>query len=261
MIVREPSLTYDVVTCVTGAMVPQLEAFRDMLIAEGVAHWRLFSIFPMGRAKNDPSLRMTDAQFREMLEFIRTYPQARGRIGDQLCLRRLPWATTRPKSAITSTNAPPESRWLRSVSTAPFRAARRSVPTSIRATSTGINSGTCGKTASSLSATAIGRGKRRMRRLPDVPLLSGRRHAPPRRRRRTAVLPLPPTVDTPYRNYYPDMLLRIITRSLPHICRERRSKPALGSGFCRLTALRQHFRRRRAAYRLRVNLKLSRSGR
>lgn len=47
MIVREPSLTYDVVTCVTGAMVPQLEAFRDMLIAEGVAHWRLFSIFPM----------------------------------------------------------------------------------------------------------------------------------------------------------------------------------------------------------------------
>lgn len=80
MIVREPSLTYDVVTCVTGAMVPQLEAFRDMLIAEGVAHWRLFSIFPMGRAKNDPSLRMTDAQFREMLEFIRR-TRKEGRIG------------------------------------------------------------------------------------------------------------------------------------------------------------------------------------
>ena len=37
MIVREPSLTYDVVTCVTGAMVPQLEAFRDLLLAAGVA--------------------------------------------------------------------------------------------------------------------------------------------------------------------------------------------------------------------------------
>ena len=48
MIVREPSLSYDVVTCVTGAMVPQLEAFRDMLLSEGVRHWRLFSIFPMG---------------------------------------------------------------------------------------------------------------------------------------------------------------------------------------------------------------------
>ena len=79
MIVREPSLSYDVVTCVTGAMVPQLEAFRDMLLSEGVRHWRLFSIFPMGRAKNDPTLRMTDAQFREMLEFIRRTRQE-GRI-------------------------------------------------------------------------------------------------------------------------------------------------------------------------------------
>ncbi|MDE7123676.1 MAG: radical SAM protein, partial [Alistipes sp.] len=70
-IVREPGLTYDVVTCVTGALVPQLEAFRDMLVAEGVRSWRLFSIFPVGRAKEDPTLRMTDAQFREMLEFIR----------------------------------------------------------------------------------------------------------------------------------------------------------------------------------------------
>lgn len=71
MIVREPSLAFDVVTCVTGAMVPQLEAFRDMLLAEGVAHWRLFSIFPMGRAKHDPTLRITDEQFRTLMEFIR----------------------------------------------------------------------------------------------------------------------------------------------------------------------------------------------
>lgn len=71
LIVREPGLAYDVVTCVTGAMVPQLEAFREMLIAEGVRFWRIFSIFPVGRAKDDPTLRMTDGQFREVLEFIR----------------------------------------------------------------------------------------------------------------------------------------------------------------------------------------------
>lgn len=71
LIVREPSLSYDVVTCVTGALIPQLEPFREMLIAEGVEHWRLFSIFPMGRAREDPTLRMTDAQFRALLEFIR----------------------------------------------------------------------------------------------------------------------------------------------------------------------------------------------
>lgn len=71
MIVREPSLAYDVVTCVSGTMVPRLGEFCEMLVAEGVKHWRLFSIFPMGRAKDDPTLRMTDEQFRTMLEFIR----------------------------------------------------------------------------------------------------------------------------------------------------------------------------------------------
>lgn len=79
MIVREPTLSYDVVTCVTGALIPQLEPFREMLIQEGVEHWRLFSIFPMGRAKNDPSLRMTDAQFQTLLEFIR-HTRREGRI-------------------------------------------------------------------------------------------------------------------------------------------------------------------------------------
>jgi len=70
-IVRAPELTYDVITCVTGVLVPFLPDFRDMLIAEGVRSWRLFSIFPMGRAKNDPALQLSDARFREMLEFIR----------------------------------------------------------------------------------------------------------------------------------------------------------------------------------------------
>lgn len=71
LIVREEGLAYDVITCVTGPMVPRLEEFRGLLIAEGVKHWRLFSIFPVGRAKNDDTLRMSDEQFREMLEFIR----------------------------------------------------------------------------------------------------------------------------------------------------------------------------------------------
>ena len=71
MCVRESSLSFDVITCVTAPLVPQLEAFRDRLVAEGVRHWRLFSIFPAGRAKNDPKLRLTDEEFRTLLEFIR----------------------------------------------------------------------------------------------------------------------------------------------------------------------------------------------
>ena len=70
-IVREPELAFDVVTCVTEPLVPQLEAFCDRLVAEGVHHWRLFSIFPAGRAKGDGTLRLTDAGFRTLLDFIR----------------------------------------------------------------------------------------------------------------------------------------------------------------------------------------------
>lgn len=70
-IVREPNLTYDVITCATGALIPHLEEFCDLLIAEGVRHWRIFSIFPMGRARNDASLYLSDEQFRSLLEFIR----------------------------------------------------------------------------------------------------------------------------------------------------------------------------------------------
>lgn len=71
LIVRQPALAYDVITCVTGPMVPRLEEFKELLIREGVGWWRLFSIFPVGRAKDDPSLQLTDGQFREVLEFIR----------------------------------------------------------------------------------------------------------------------------------------------------------------------------------------------
>lgn len=70
LIVSEQGLAYDVITCVTGALVPRLDEFRELLIAEGVSHWRLFSIFPVGRAKNDATLRMSDEEFRVMLEFI-----------------------------------------------------------------------------------------------------------------------------------------------------------------------------------------------
>ncbi len=77
MVARHPNLSYDVITCVTGAMVPKLEAFRDMLVSEGVRSWRLFSIFPVGRAKNDPSLCMTDAEFCSVLEFIRKTRKSR----------------------------------------------------------------------------------------------------------------------------------------------------------------------------------------
>ena len=51
--------------------MPRLEEFKELLIAEGVTHWRIATIFPSGRAKEDRSLQVTDEEFRRVLEFIR----------------------------------------------------------------------------------------------------------------------------------------------------------------------------------------------
>ncbi len=69
---RHPSLAFDVVTCVTEPLLPRLAEFRELLIDRGVPAWRFFSIFPMGRAREDRSLRLADEGFRTLLEFIRT---------------------------------------------------------------------------------------------------------------------------------------------------------------------------------------------
>ena len=59
------------VTCVTARSLGRLPEFREMLIAEGVRSWRLFTIFPLGRAAQDPSLQLDDEQFTRLMEFIR----------------------------------------------------------------------------------------------------------------------------------------------------------------------------------------------
>ena len=64
-------LTYDVITCVTPAMIERLEEWKEFLIAEGITHWRIFSIFPAGRAKRDDGLHLNEEQFRRLMEFVR----------------------------------------------------------------------------------------------------------------------------------------------------------------------------------------------
>lgn len=70
-IVRRKELSYDIITCVTSPLIPRLEEFKQMLIDEGVTRWRIATIFPAGRAKNDSSLSLTNSEFREVLEFIK----------------------------------------------------------------------------------------------------------------------------------------------------------------------------------------------
>ena len=64
-------LTYDVITCVTPMMIERLDEWKEFLISKSIARWRIFSIFPAGRAKKDDSLHLNEEQFRKLMEFIR----------------------------------------------------------------------------------------------------------------------------------------------------------------------------------------------
>ncbi len=67
---RERRLNFDVVTCVNQRNLPQLQQLHDQLARLGVRQWRIFTIIPIGRAKQDPELHLTNAQFVELMEFI-----------------------------------------------------------------------------------------------------------------------------------------------------------------------------------------------
>lgn len=71
MLTRTKNLTYDVVTCVNRRNYPTLHAIKDYLIEKGMTRWRIFSVFPVGRAAEDPQMKLTPDEFRGMFQFIR----------------------------------------------------------------------------------------------------------------------------------------------------------------------------------------------
>lgn len=62
---------FDVVTCVTARNYSQLPAIKDFLAASGVRKWRLFTVFPVGRAAGDPEMKLDREQARGLMEFIK----------------------------------------------------------------------------------------------------------------------------------------------------------------------------------------------
>ena len=68
---QHPGLTWDVITCVNQRTIQYLPRFRDYLVSLGVPRWRLFTVFPSGRAAGDPELKLTGTQFVELMEFIK----------------------------------------------------------------------------------------------------------------------------------------------------------------------------------------------
>lgn len=67
----ERRLNFDVVTCVNQRNLPHLQEIHDLLASLGVPQWRIFTIIPIGRANDHPELHLTNAQFVELMEFIK----------------------------------------------------------------------------------------------------------------------------------------------------------------------------------------------
>lgn len=70
LLVCTPNLLWDVITCVSQRNFSTLPQFKQFLIDAGVRKWRIFTIFPQGRAKLNPELFLSSEQYVELMDFI-----------------------------------------------------------------------------------------------------------------------------------------------------------------------------------------------
>lgn len=71
MLVKEDELIWDVVTCVNKKNIQSINEFKQFLIGRGVKRWRIFTIFPVGRASTLPELQLSNEEFTSVLDFIK----------------------------------------------------------------------------------------------------------------------------------------------------------------------------------------------
>lgn len=64
-------IAWDVVTCVNKKNIQSLPELKEHLIKTGVKNWRIFTIFPVGRAAELPELQLSNEEFTSLLDFIR----------------------------------------------------------------------------------------------------------------------------------------------------------------------------------------------
>lgn len=84
MIAKAEDLNFDVVTCVNRRSLDELDEVKEKLIAAGVKAWRLFTIFPSGRAAQYPEFDLNAAEITRLMEFIKA-TRAEGRIKASFC--------------------------------------------------------------------------------------------------------------------------------------------------------------------------------
>ncbi len=67
---KESSIIFDVVTCVNQRNIDKLIETYHLLIDLNVKSWRLFTISPIGRAKDNSLLTLSNTQLKDLLDFI-----------------------------------------------------------------------------------------------------------------------------------------------------------------------------------------------
>ena len=85
LMAAEKDLIFDVVTCVNRRSIKTLDQLKEMLIGLGVKQWRLFTIFPAGRAANDEELKLSSEEHRQLMEFIKRNRKEDKRIKINYC--------------------------------------------------------------------------------------------------------------------------------------------------------------------------------
>lgn len=84
LVAAATDLRSDVVTCVNKRNLNSLDQIKENLIAAGVKQWRLFTIFPSGRAALHPEFRLSSEEYRSLLDYIKT-TRPEGRIHVSYC--------------------------------------------------------------------------------------------------------------------------------------------------------------------------------
>ena len=77
-------LDADVVTCVSRRSLPQLDRLKELLIDSGIGRWRLFTVFPAGRAAMHSDFELTATELDTLMAFI-VDTRREGRIRTSFC--------------------------------------------------------------------------------------------------------------------------------------------------------------------------------
>ncbi len=67
---KTEDIRYDVVTCANQRNINELPKLYDVLLQLGLKEWRIFTIFPIGRAKAYKELQLEPQAFKALFDFI-----------------------------------------------------------------------------------------------------------------------------------------------------------------------------------------------